>query len=209
VRRLLFVGLLVPRKGVHLLLEAFAAADLPRDVVLSVVGDGPERDALEAQRVRLGLQDRVELLGFRSDVPALLTAADAFVLDSFFEGGPIVSMEALVAGLPVVISDVGAAREQLGPQGQRGYVVPNPLGEPLDVDVAAVRAARYQRHANHDALVVAMSTVVKDRSHWAAVREQLRRESIRRFHPDSCLRGHAAALARAADRLPLLAALPT
>jgi glycosyltransferase involved in cell wall biosynthesis len=149
---------------------------------------------------------RIHLRGPCPWPAALLAAADAFVLDSFFEGGPIASIEALIAGLPVVITDVGAARAQLGPDGQRGYVVPNPLGEPARVDAAAVRAARYRRHANHDALVSAMGAVIRDRAHWAGARNGLRAESLRRFDPDDCVRAHARVLARAAAGVPVLAA---
>lgn len=149
---------------------------------------------------------RIHLRGPCPWPAALLAAADAFVLDSFYEGGPIASIEALIAGLPVVITDVGAAAAQLGPDGQRGYLVPNPLGEPIGVDSAAVRAARYRRHANHDALVTAMCAVIRDRGYWAGVRDELRAESLRRFDPDDCVRGHARVLMRAAAGLPVLAA---
>jgi glycosyltransferase involved in cell wall biosynthesis len=117
VRRLLFVGLLVPRKGVHLLLEALTDPRLPGDVTLRVAGDGPEREALEAQAARLGLADRVEFLGFRSDVPKLLADSDAFVLPSLLEQQPLVLIEAMGAGLPCLATDVGGVADLLGPDG--------------------------------------------------------------------------------------------
>ncbi|SFO77087.1 Glycosyltransferase involved in cell wall bisynthesis [Geodermatophilus dictyosporus] len=113
VRRLLFVGLLVRRKGVHLLLEAMARAALPPDVVLQVAGDGPERADLEATASRLGLQGRVTFLGFRTDVPRLLGEADAFVLPSAMEQQPLVLIEALGAGKPVVATDVGGVADMV------------------------------------------------------------------------------------------------
>lgn len=121
VRRLLFVGLLVPRKGVHLLLDALASADVPADVHLVVAGDGPERDRLQEQAVRLGVADRVTFLGFRSDVPALLAEADALVLPSEMEQQPLVVIEALGAGKPVLATDVGGVGEMVQ---DAGLVVP-------------------------------------------------------------------------------------
>ena len=121
VRRLLFVGLLVPRKGVHLLLEALADPRLPPDLTLSVAGDGPERESLQTRAGELGLAGRVEFLGFRADVPDLLARADAFVLPSLLEQQPLVLIEALGAGLPCLATDVGGVADQLGPD---GVVVP-------------------------------------------------------------------------------------
>lgn len=121
VRRLLFVGLLVPRKGVHVLLEAMATAALPSEVRLQVAGDGPERPALETLASRLGLEDRVDFLGFRSDVPRLLAEADAFVLPAVMEQQPLVLIEAMGAGKPVVATDVGGVREMVG---DTGIIVP-------------------------------------------------------------------------------------
>lgn len=123
VRNLLFVGLLVERKGVHLLLDALARArhTLPEDVTLTVVGDGPERAALQARAAATGLDGRVRFLGFRDDVPDLLARADGFVLPSLLEQQPLVLLEALGAGLPVLATDVGGVRDLVG---DTGLVVP-------------------------------------------------------------------------------------
>ncbi len=141
VRRLLFVGLLVRRKGVHVLLDALASRELPQDVRLTVAGDGPERAALEAQACRTGLADRVEFLGFRTDVPELLRAAHAFVLPSAMEQQPLVLIEAMGAGKPVVATDVGGVAEMVG---DAGTVVP--AG-----DVPAMAAALHELTAAEDA----------------------------------------------------------
>lgn len=117
VRKLLFVGLLVKRKGVHTLLAAMSGAVLPPGVVLRIVGDGPERAALEAQASDLRLDERVEFLGFRSDVPDLLVEADAFVLPSEMEQQPLVLIEAMGAGKPIVATDVGGVAEMVGDAG--------------------------------------------------------------------------------------------
>jgi glycosyltransferase involved in cell wall biosynthesis len=200
----------MPQKNTIGLVRAFAdvAEAWPQAHLLI---SGEVQDPLYfAQELRLRDQSRhaarIHLRGHCPRPEVLFAAADAFVLNSFYEGGPLVSMEALCAGIPVVLSDAGAARAQLGPDGQRGHLVPNPLGDPIAVDAAAVRAARYRRHANHDALVAAMGSVIRDRTHWAGRRNRLRDESIARFHPDACLNAHARVLARAAGRIPALSA---
>lgn len=116
-RQLLFVGLLTPRKGVRFLLDALSDPRLPTDLSLRVVGDGPERAELEARTRALGLDDRVEFLGFRDDVPKLLAEADAFVLPSLLEQQPLVLIEAMGAGLPCLATDVGGVADLLGPDG--------------------------------------------------------------------------------------------
>jgi glycosyltransferase involved in cell wall biosynthesis len=103
-------------------------------------------------------------------------------------------MEALHAGVPVVASDVGGAREQLGEQGERGHLIRNPLGDPLNVNWKTMRSACYKRQANRAELVSAMSALVRDRAHWATKRDELAAESAQRFHPGRCARSHAALL---------------
>jgi glycosyltransferase involved in cell wall biosynthesis len=161
-------------------------------------------------RDRLPGGDRIHLRGHCPDAAAVLAAADAFVLDSFFEGWPLASMEALFSGLPVVMSEVGGAREQVGDDGQRGYVVPNPLGDPEAIDWRGMAEARFRPQVNQAALVAAMSAVVDERDRWAAAREGLRAESVARFSAEECLRRHADVLTRAAaGTLPGLLAANT
>lgn len=107
---LLSVGLLIPRKGHHLTIEALSA--LPGHVLL-IAGEGPERGALEALAARLGVADRVRLLGARphADLPALYGAADAMVLASSREGWANVLLESMACGTPVVTTPAWGARE--------------------------------------------------------------------------------------------------
>jgi glycosyltransferase involved in cell wall biosynthesis len=86
------------------------------------VGQGPLQAEIEALHERLGLGERVLLLGRRDDVPRLLAAADLFVLASTYEGYPLAVMEALGAGLPVVATAVGGVVEAVGPDA--GVLVP-------------------------------------------------------------------------------------
>jgi glycosyltransferase involved in cell wall biosynthesis len=88
-----------------------------------VVGQGPLEAEVDALHDRLGLGDRVRLLGQRDDVPDLLAAADVFALSSRFEGLPVALMEALALGLPVVATDVGGIPEAVT-DGVEGILVP-------------------------------------------------------------------------------------
>lgn len=150
-------------------------------------------------RERLGCRKRLHIRDHVSSPSELLAAADGFVLDSFFEGWSLASMEALHAGVPVVVSEVGGAVEQVGRDGKRGHVVPNPLGDPLRVNWTTIRDARYARQVNREALVGAMSVLIADRRSWLGERQRLMAEAAERFHPDRCLRMHARVLEAAAN----------
>jgi glycosyltransferase involved in cell wall biosynthesis len=145
---------------------------------------------------------RIHLRGPCPDVSAVLAAADAFVLDSYFEGWSLASMEALFAGLPVVISEVGGAREQVGEDGRRGFVVGNPLGDSEAVDRASMGRTRLWAQPNRAALVEAMCKIIGDRDRWRDAREGLRAEAASRFSIDVCVQRHAEVLTRAAARVP-------
>ena len=101
------VATLKEQKGHRYLVEAMASV-APRypQVHVLLIGDGPLRATLEDQVEALGLNDRIHLLGNRSDVPALLAASDMFVLPSLWEGLPMALLEAMVTGLPIVATEV-------------------------------------------------------------------------------------------------------
>jgi glycosyltransferase involved in cell wall biosynthesis len=123
-RVLTCVGRLVPGKGQRYLVEAFASLrDKYRDVQLVLVGDGPERAALERQVQEHGLADRVLLLGGRNDVPALLALSTIFVLPTFTEGLPIAVVEAMAAAAPVVVTAIPGNIEVVGDE-RHGKLVP-------------------------------------------------------------------------------------
>lgn len=112
-----------PVKGIDVLLDALTHVD-PR-VRLVLIGDGPERDALVRQRAELGLEDRVELrpLPWEERAADQMWAYDALVLPSRLEGFPVTIAEAMLAGLPVVATDVGSVAEAVLP-GETGWIVP-------------------------------------------------------------------------------------
>ena len=87
----------------------------PSSSALWLVGDGELREESEAAVRDAGLADRVSFLGVRSDVSALLSAADGFVLASAWEGLPMVLLEAAASGLPAVATDVGGVAEIVKP----------------------------------------------------------------------------------------------
>lgn len=93
------------------------------NVRVDFVGDGPTRAACMALAERLGLAGRVGFLGIRRNISRILADADAFALISNWEGFPRSTLEAMRAGLPVVVSDVGGAVEAIEP-GVTGFAVP-------------------------------------------------------------------------------------
>ncbi|MEY3200893.1 MAG: hypothetical protein RIR70_443 [Pseudomonadota bacterium] len=98
-------------KGHRYLLEAFAQLAQPTATLL-VVGDGPQREALEAQAAELKIADRVHFAGNQADVVPWLQAMDIFVLPSYAnEGVPQALLQALLCGLPAITTDVGSITE--------------------------------------------------------------------------------------------------
>ncbi len=119
----IFVGRLIRRKGVDLLLDGLAMTDPARRPHLVVAGDGPERAGLEQRSRDCSLP--ITFAGFRQnhELPALYAASDFFVLPSREEPWGIVVAEAMASGLPVVLSDqVGAAYDLLD-DGRNGFLV--------------------------------------------------------------------------------------
>jgi glycosyltransferase involved in cell wall biosynthesis len=106
------------------MLHAFAAVRRQQPAaVLLLVGGGSLQAETEALGESLGLGERVRFLGIRSDVPELMTAADAYVMSSAWEGMPIVLLEAAAAGLPVVATLVGGNHEVISDK-ETGFLVP-------------------------------------------------------------------------------------
>ncbi|MGH8627898.1 MAG: glycosyltransferase [Gammaproteobacteria bacterium] len=106
---LVAVGRLVPIKGFDTLLRAMVGIKAQ----LCIVGDGEERAALYNLAHQLALEEQIQFLGFRADIKDILQAAELCVVSSHQEGGPIVLVEALQAGCPVVGSKVGMMPEWL------------------------------------------------------------------------------------------------
>lgn len=114
------VGRLVPVKNYPLLLAAIAAL-ARKDIVVLLVGEGPERSALESLGKALGLENQVRFLGHRDDVTSLLAAMDVFVLPSLSEGMSNTLLEAMASGVACVASAVGGNPELIS-HGSDGFV---------------------------------------------------------------------------------------
>ena len=118
------VGRLWPQKRIK---DLIWAADLLKvirdDVHLLIIGDGPHRERLEKYQRQVRIEDKVHFLGHRGDVSRLLPHFDLLWLGSEFEGLPNVIMEAMMAGVPVVATDIPGNRDLVVP-GETGYLVP-------------------------------------------------------------------------------------
>ncbi|GAA1744437.1 glycosyltransferase family 4 protein [Aeromicrobium alkaliterrae] len=132
-----WLGVMQPVKRVPALVAA--AAQVP-GVRLLLIGDGPERAAVEAAVERAGTADRVELAGFVDDPAPLLARADVLALPSGAEACPLAVLQAMASGLPVVASSVGGIPEVVR-HGTDGLLV-----APGDVD--ALRDALSTLHAD-------------------------------------------------------------
>ncbi len=163
------IGALIPRKGHEIAIDAVAA--LP-GVRLMIAGEGPERPKLVAQIARLGVGDRVTLLGSvaHGELPGLLAAADVMALASSSEGLANAWVEALASGTPVVIPDAGGARE-LVTAPEHGRIVARTasafaeaisalLAAPPPPDTVRAGAAGFTWEANRDALYAHLAGLV-------------------------------------------------
>lgn len=159
-------GRLFAEKDYAVLIRALQLVTPHRpDVRLVLIGDGPERTDLENLASTLGIRDRVHFLGWRHDVPELLPLIDVFALSSRHEGLPLVILEAMAAGLPIVSTPVGDL-PQVVPAGEAGLYYP--IGAPdaladhllqlaadptLRARLGSAGAARVRRLYSHDTMV--------------------------------------------------------
>jgi glycosyltransferase involved in cell wall biosynthesis len=113
-QKLLTVARLQKHKNIHLIIEALAGlkSKYP-EISFKVVGDGPESANLKELISKNNLESSVELLGYkqRSEMPDIYRAANCFLLPSAWEGMSNGLLEAMASGLPVIVSDVGGARQ--------------------------------------------------------------------------------------------------
>jgi glycosyltransferase involved in cell wall biosynthesis len=112
--RLLCVARLIERKGQHHLIEAVGhLRDSHIDVTLDLLGTGDDEATLKAQVREMGLEQLVRFVGYvpRKDIAAHYAAAHVFVLPSYNEGMSVATLEAMAAGLPVVITRTGGTAE--------------------------------------------------------------------------------------------------
>lgn len=142
-KRILAVGTLKAVKDFPLLLQAFARLCKTENARLLILGEGEERQRLEALIKELGLEQAVSLPGFIADTAAAYAHADLFVLSSTNEGLPTVIIEALEHGVPVVSTDCPSGPREILAGGQYGTLVPVADTEAL---ASAMRQALAGQH---------------------------------------------------------------
>jgi len=125
-------GRLSWQKGQRQVLAALPAISLAisQRIVLLLAGEGPDKGQLELEAVRLGVRERVLLLGFRDDLPRVLAASDAVVLPSLMEPFGQVLVEAMAVGFPVVATATAGPAE-IVTDGVDGLLVPPGSAERL------------------------------------------------------------------------------
>jgi colanic acid/amylovoran biosynthesis glycosyltransferase len=146
---LVAIGRLAEQKGFPLLVEAMAlAASALPSLHLTLIGDGPLRPALESAIARHGLQDRIRLTGWQAEaeVRQHLSQATALILPSFAEGLPVVLMEAMAAGRPVIATAIAGVPELVTPQ--TGWLVPAGDAQALADAIATLAATPHFRLAD-------------------------------------------------------------
>ena len=137
------VGRLELQKGHAVLLQAMRKVAITCPVAwLLLVGGGSQEWPLRRAADELGLTDRITFAGERSDVPALLGALDLFVLPSLWEGLPLVLLEAMASGVPVVATRVGGVPEVVS-DGATGILV-----DPMRPDQLAAAIIRCRNDPN-------------------------------------------------------------
>ncbi|HET9493456.1 MAG TPA: glycosyltransferase [Chloroflexia bacterium] len=120
----LAVGRLTEQKDFPTLIRAFARVRQARQARLIILGEGPDREDLQALTAELGLSDDVSLTGFVDNPYAYLARASLFVLSSRWEGLPTVLIEALYCGVPVVATDCPSGPREILAGGKYGTLVP-------------------------------------------------------------------------------------
>jgi glycosyltransferase involved in cell wall biosynthesis len=121
---LLSVGRLVPQKGFDILLKAFSRIVNKREARLIILGEGPEEELLSKLAEGLKITEKVSFLGFQNNPFKFISKADVFVLSSHYEGLPMVMLEAMACGTPIVSTDCKYGPMEILKNGQYGLLVP-------------------------------------------------------------------------------------
>jgi len=151
-------------KGIHILIESLpkvmeAGVD---NVETIIVGEGPEKPRLEELARSLGIVEKVHFLGWRDDVPALIKQSDIIVVPSICkEAFPYFVLEAMVAGKPIVASNMGGIPELIGGEPAAGMLVPP--GDPKHLAESIMR-------------------LIKDSQKRQSISLEAQRKTLNQFH---------------------------
>jgi len=146
---LIMVGSLISRKGVDIAILAVSELRRRRGrecPVLNIYGDGNQREYLAEMAAVLELDDVVRFHGFRKGILERCPSTDVFVLSSRLEAGPLVVLEAMSHGMPIVATDVGEVTKMLPDQRYGRVVAPGsivPLAEAIESLLADLDAGRF------------------------------------------------------------------
>jgi glycosyltransferase involved in cell wall biosynthesis len=193
-----------PEKGHAVFLEAFQQVLKTKPNVVGVfIGDGPERPGLLERAERMGLMDRIRFVGYQTDVSSVYAALTVVVIPSLNEGLPLVMLEALLHGKPVVATAVGGLPEILGELCPRWLVPP---GDPIALGSTIVEALENEASTS---IASAAPAYVKKR--FSAVQRAMSMFSLYgQLHEDShalIVRGSPATTALMGRNSPELPAL--
>jgi glycosyltransferase involved in cell wall biosynthesis len=165
------LGRLTEQKGYDLLIRALP--QLPGATVV-LVGDGPERSALEKLACELGVAERLVIVGWVSDARRYLATFDIFALPSRWEGMPLGIIEAMQSGVPVLATDVGSVIEVVS-DGETGYVVARgdrrALQDRLQILLADPLVRRRMGERGRDVALERFTDVVMAQRYEAVYRE--------------------------------------
>ena len=148
----LYVGRIEPLKGLDILLEALYHMEAQGDVQLLIVGGNTKGDAelgrLKSLSEKLGIKEKVDFLGTvkHEELPFYYSAADVFVLPSYYESFGLVALEAMACGTPVVASRVGGLQTIVN-DGETGYLIPWRCPEPFAHRLEMLLSNKTIRHS--------------------------------------------------------------
>ncbi|MFC4656867.1 glycosyltransferase [Rheinheimera marina] len=164
--KLVAVGRLTEQKDFSNLLSAFASVHTKTGAQLAILGEGPLRPVLEAQRQTLGLNDAVLMPGFVDNPYAWMAKADLFVLSSAWEGLPTVLIEAMACGTRVVSTDCPSGPAEILENGRWGALVPVADAKALSNAILQALADEEQTDVRERALGFDLNTSV---NHYLAL----------------------------------------
>ena len=115
---LVAIGRLIPEKGYPDMLKAMQIIQehAPTEFKLVIAGSGPLLGQLQDTAKKLSLEKHIHFIGQRNDIAAILAAADIYISSSLFEGQSIAVLEAMAAGLPVIVTEVGDNKNVISPE---------------------------------------------------------------------------------------------